>query len=216
MRTIAKWGFLSVVGIIALFLIVGVIGMVAGVNPDDTGTGSNNPAPQKQDQQANKPDPQPKESKPAPKPKPQPVKKMPAKTHSPERRVRAAAEAYYANVEYTDWDYTYNHLASETRNTYGRDAWANKNAALYDPSIDYKVDSVVMESPTKADVVVVLMLGDGSTNVRNTYFVKENGQWLHQFGAEEYALLAGAGSSASPLRALPPAPFPWETSTATT
>jgi hypothetical protein len=119
------------------------------------------------------------------------------KTQSPERRIRAAAEAYYANMEYTDWDYTYDHLASETRNTYGREEWANKNAARYDPSIDYKVDSVVMESPTKADVVVVLALGDGSTRFRNTYFVKEDGRWLHQFGAEEYALFAGAGSSAS-------------------
>jgi hypothetical protein len=115
----------------------------------------------------------------------------------PERRVRAATEAYYANVEYTDWDYTYDHLASETRNTYGREEWANKNAALYDPSIDYKVDSVMMESPTKANVVVVLALGDGSTSFRNTYVVKKNGRWLHSFSDAEYALFASADATAT-------------------
>jgi hypothetical protein len=47
----------------------------------------------------------------------------------------------------------------------------------------------------------VLTATDGSTNVRNTYFVYEDGSWLHRFSAEEYDLLASAPtgvSSASP------------------
>jgi len=62
---------------------------------------------------------------------------------------------------------------------------------------------------TVADVAVVLTTTDGSTSVRNTYFVFEGGSWLHRFSPEEYDLLAsvstasasasaGGGSSTSP------------------
>jgi hypothetical protein len=62
---------------------------------------------------------------------------------------------------------------------------------------------------TFAHVTVVLTATDGSTNVRNTYFVYEDGSWLHRFSPEEYDLLASVptasvsasaegGSSVSP------------------
>ncbi len=54
---------------------------------------------------------------------------------------------------------------------------------------------------TVANVTVVLTSTDGSTNVRNTYWVYEGGSWLHRFSAEEYDLLASTptgSSSASP------------------
>jgi hypothetical protein len=50
------------------------------------------------------------------------------------------------------------------------------------------IDSSAPE--TVADVTVVLIATDGSTNVRNTYFVYEDGTWKHRFSAEEYDLLA--------------------------
>jgi hypothetical protein len=46
-------------------------------------------------------------------------------------------------------------------------------------------------------VVVVLTATDGSTNVRNTYFVYEDGSWLHRFSPEEYDLLASAPTGTS-------------------
>jgi len=131
------------IGVVAFVAVTVGLGVLVNLFGGDGGQGQSQQQPAPQSKESSK------ESKPfvaeprttGPAPKPKPAKKTP----SPERRARAAAEAYYGHVEYTDWDYTYDHLAAETRNTYGEDEWANKNAALYDPSIDYKVDSVMME-----------------------------------------------------------------------
>jgi hypothetical protein len=130
-----------------------------------------------------------------------------------EDQARAAAEAYYEAVAARNWGYTYNHLDSETQSAYTEQEWFAKNDYLADTgAVTYTIESVVMDSAypkTVADVAVVLTTTDGSTSVRNTYFVFEGGSWLHCFSPEEYDLLAsvstasasasaGGGSSASP------------------
>ena len=89
-------------------------------------------------------------------------------------------------VQEAAWDYTYDHLAQETKNTYTYDEWAAKNDALADPSITYTLGAITEESPGVYGVDVTLSTGD----VRHTYFVQEDGQWLHLFSADEYALFS--------------------------
>jgi hypothetical protein len=130
-----------------------------------------------------------------------------------EDQARAAAEAYYEAVAARSWGYTYDHLDSETRGAYSEQEWFAKNDYLADTgAVTYTIQSVVMDSSapeTLAYVTVVLTAADGSTNVRNTYWVYEDGSWLHRFSPEEYDLLASAptasvsasadgGSSGSP------------------
>ena len=136
-----------------------------------------------------------------------------AQTQQAEGQARAAAEAYYQAVAARNWRYTYDHLDSETQSAYTKQEWFAKNDYLADTgAVTYTIQSVVMDSSapeTLADVTVVLTATDGSTNVRNTYFVYEGGSWLHRFSPEEYDLLAsaptasvsasaGGGSSVSP------------------
>lgn len=120
-------------------------------------------------------------------------------------QARAAAEAYYEAVAVRNWGYTYDHLDSETQSTYTEQEWFSKNDYLADTgAVTYTIQSVVMDSSapeTFAYVSVVLTATDGSTNVRDTYFVYEDGSWLHRFSPEEYDLLASAptgSSSATP------------------
>jgi outer membrane murein-binding lipoprotein Lpp len=129
----------------------------------------------------------------------QPTKSgQPEQSQSPqaEEQARAAAEAYYQAVAARNWDYTYNHLDSQTQSAYTEQEWAAKNEYLANTgAVTYTIQSVVMDSSapeTLADVTVVLTATDGSTNVRNTYFVYEDGAWLHRFSPEEYDLLASA------------------------
>jgi hypothetical protein len=111
-----------------------------------------------------------------------------------EGQVKMAAESYYAMVQEGNWDYTYNHLDAATRSTYTYEQWTAANNALASPDITYTVGDITEESPGVFGVDVTLSTGD----VRHTYFVNENNQWLHRFSDEEYALLASViGSSAS-------------------
>jgi hypothetical protein len=120
----------------------------------------------------------------------------PSQAPQPEEQARAAAEAYYEAVAARNWGYTYDHLDSETQSAYTEQGWAAKNDHLADTgAVTYTIQSVAMDSSapeTIADVTVVLTATDGSTNVRNTYFVYEDGSWLHSFSTEEYDLLASA------------------------
>ncbi len=104
-----------------------------------------------------------------------------------------AAGDYYRAVGAEDWDYTYDHLDSETRSVFTREEWFKKNRWLAgDGSTIYHILSVDLDSssggPTAA-VVVRLTFGDGSSSTRNTYFVYEDGAWKHRFSQEEYDLL---------------------------
>jgi hypothetical protein len=118
-----------------------------------------------------------------------------ASSNSTEKgQVRMAAESYYAMVQEGDWDYTYNHLDATTQATYTYDQWVAANDALASPDITYTVGDITEESPGVFGVDVTLSTGD----VRHTYFVNENDQWLHGFSDDEYALFASVvGSSAS-------------------
>jgi hypothetical protein len=125
----------------------------------------------------------------------EPNQSAPAPSNSTEEgQVRMAAESYYAMVQEGDWDYTYNHLDETTRSTYTYDQWVAANDALASPDITYTVGDITEESPGVFGVDVTLSTGD----VRHTYFVNENDQWLHSFSDDEYALFASvSGSSAS-------------------
>jgi len=127
-----------------------------------------------------------------------------------EEQARAAAEAYYQAVAARDWGYTYDHLDSQTRDAYTKQEWFAKNDYLADTGpVTYTIQSVVMDSSapeTVADVTVVLTATDGSTNVRNTHFVYEDGAWKHRFGPEEYDLLANAQTSTASATASASAP----------
>jgi hypothetical protein len=107
-----------------------------------------------------------------------------------------------------NWSYTYDHLDSETQSAYTEQEWFAKNDYLADTgAVTYTIESVKMDSSapeTFAYVTVVLTATDGSTNVRNTYWVYENGAWKHRFSAEEYDLLANApgGQPPRPLAAV--------------
>jgi micrococcal nuclease len=118
-----------------------------------------------------------------------------------EDQARAAAEAYYEAVAARNWGYTYDHLDSETQSTYTEQEWFAKNEYLADTgTVTYTIQSVVMDSAypqTVADVDVLLTTTDGSTSVRNTYFVYEGGSWLHRFSPEEYDLLASAPTASA-------------------
>jgi hypothetical protein len=113
-----------------------------------------------------------------------------------EDQVRAAAESYYQAVAARDWGYTYSHLDSETQSAFTRDEWFAKNEWLADAGpVTYTIQSVAMDPSfpeSVANVEVLLTSTDGSTSVRNTYFVYEDGGWKHRFGPEEYELLANA------------------------
>lgn len=119
-----------------------------------------------------------------------------------EEEVRTAAEAYYQAAKARDWGYTYEHLDSETQSAFTKDEWFAKNEWLADTGpVTYTIQSVDMDSSNPESVasvdVVVTSETDGSTSIRNTYFVYEDGSWKHRFGSEEYDVFATAQSGAS-------------------
>ena len=122
----------------------------------------------------------------------------------PERQVddqvRAVAETYYEAAAARDWGYTYDHLDSETRSAFTEDEWFAKNDWLADNGeATYTIQSVEIDDADKfiANVVVLLTFDDGSTTLRNTYFVFEDGSWRHRFGSEEYELFATAQTASA-------------------
>jgi len=117
-----------------------------------------------------------------------------------EDQVRTAAETYYQAAEARDWGYTYDHLDSETQSAFTEDEWFAKNDWLADNgSATYTIQSIEMDDSDEslANVAVLLTFGDGSTNLRNTFFVYEDGLWKHRFGSEEYELFATAATATS-------------------
>jgi hypothetical protein len=113
-----------------------------------------------------------------------------------EDQVRTAAESYYQAAATRDWGYTYDHLDSETRDAFTEDEWFAYNDWLADNgSATYTIQSIQMDDSSQesvANVAVLLTFGDGSTSLRNTYFVYEDGSWKHRFSSEEYNLFATA------------------------
>ena len=91
-----------------------------------------------------------------------------------------------------DWAYTYENLDSETQALFTEEEWFAKNQWFADNgSVVYHIESVERMGtggePT-VEVTLRLTYGDGTSSVRTTYFVQEDGTWQHRFGQEEYDL----------------------------
>jgi hypothetical protein len=105
-----------------------------------------------------------------------PENDQPEQSQEPgEDQVQAAAESYYQAAADRDWGYTYTHLDSETQSAFTEDEWFAKNDQLADNGeATYTIQSIDMEDSSQeslANVAVLLTFSDGSTSLRNTYFV---------------------------------------------
>ena len=100
-----------------------------------------------------------------------------------------AAGDYYRAAGSQDWDYTYDALDSGTQALFTREEWSQKNQWFVDNGTTiYHIESARPDgaSPeTLVEVDVRLTGEDGSSSVRTTYFVNEDGEWKHRFGQEE-------------------------------
>jgi hypothetical protein len=110
----------------------------------------------------------------------------------PEAQAEAAAGEYYRAAGVGDWAYTYENLDSETQALFTEEEWFAKNQWFADNgSVVYHIESVERMGtggePT-VEVTLRLTYGDGTSSVRTTYFVQEDGTWQHRFGQEEYDL----------------------------
>ncbi len=109
-----------------------------------------------------------------------------------EAKAEEAAEDYYRAAGSQDFDYTYDNLDSTTKSKFTREEWRRKNQWFADnaPAI-YNIESVELDSTSQkplAEVEVRLTGEDGSSSIRNTQFVFEDGEWLHRFAQEEIDL----------------------------
>ncbi len=99
---------------------------------------------------------------------------------------------YYRAAGSKDWDYTYEYLDSETRSMFTEEEWRQKNQYFADlDETIYHVVSVNLDETSEepiAEVQVRLTGEDGSSRVRTTYFVWEDGAWRHRFAQEEIDL----------------------------
>lgn len=96
---------------------------------------------------------------------------------------------YYRAAGMEDWAYTYDHLDSQTRSMFTEEAWSRKNQWFWDrnPTV-YHILSIESDGDFEgsvAEVEIRITGEDGSTWTRTTYFVKEDGEWLHRFSQEE-------------------------------
>ncbi|MDP9474503.1 MAG: hypothetical protein M3R38_02185 [Actinomycetota bacterium] len=103
-----------------------------------------------------------------------------------------AAGDYYRAAGVEDWTYTYENLDSETQSLFTEEEWFQKNQWFAsNGSVIYNilsVESLDTSGETVAEVSVQITGEDGSSSVRTTYFVLEDGTWKHRFGQEEYNL----------------------------
>lgn len=107
----------------------------------------------------------------------------------PEAEAEQAVGDYYRAAGLEDWDYTYDHLDSRTRSMFTREEWSRKNQWYWDSGHSiYHILSVDPDSSSEdlLTTVQVRVTGeDGSSFVRTTYWVMENGQWKHRFSPED-------------------------------
>src|SRR5215208_4578175 len=92
-----------------------------------------------------------------------------------EASLRQAVEDYYEAVDREDWDYTYDNLDSQSRQRFTREEWKKKNQWVADNEqlelSSLETDTRISPSGTTADVTVYRTFKDGSSLVRDTYFV---------------------------------------------
>jgi hypothetical protein len=102
-----------------------------------------------------------------------------------------AAEEYYQAAGLEDWEFTYEHLDSETQNLFTEEEWIKKNQYYWDQSeTTYNILSVEqLPDPEEiiTEVEVRITGEDGSSFDRTTYWVLED-EWLHRFSQEEIDL----------------------------
>ncbi len=107
----------------------------------------------------------------------------------PQAEAEEVAGDYYRAAGVENWAYTYENLDSETRAIFTEDEWYRKNQWFADQGETiYHIEDVRPDgdsSQTVAEVDVRLTGEDGSSSVRTTYFVYEDGAWKHRFGQEE-------------------------------
>lgn len=110
-------------------------------------------------------------------------------TDSLEAEARTAAQDYYQEAGLQNWSYTYEHLDSRTRGTFSEEVWFRKNQWFWNrnPTV-YHVLSTESDGDSEGSVagVEIRITGeDGSSWIHTTYFIKEDGKWLHRFSEEE-------------------------------
>lgn len=126
-----------------------------------------------------------------------PSDSTPSEENTDLEMLREAVQAYYEAVDRGDWDYTYDHLDSQTRQKFTRDEWTRKNQYF---AAEYPLQSIspTIEgpegSPSKVKVTVFRTFQNLPPNYRDSYFVYEGGSWEHQFSPDELELFM-AGSS---------------------
>jgi hypothetical protein len=115
---------------------------------------------------------------------------------TPEKRLHSAIENYYTHVERGDWDYTYDHLDSQTQQRFTKSEWSRKNQYFENINpIERAETEVASEVSTSSPVEVRLTLTFRvGTTSRITYFVWENDSWKHRFSPEEYDLFMADAS----------------------
>lgn len=100
-----------------------------------------------------------------------------------------AAGDYYRAAGLEDWAYTYEHLDSETQGMFTEEEWAQKNQYYWDQNETIYDILSVEQLPDPEEIITeveVRITGeDGSSFVRTTYWVLEDGEWLHRFSQEE-------------------------------
>ncbi len=135
----------------------------------------------------------PKEkTSPSPKEKTIPKKSKDQSSSTNASEAEEAAGDYYRAAGRQDWNYTYDNLDSTTKSKLTREEWRKKNQWFADnsPTI-YNIESVELDQSSQkplAEVEVRLTGEDGSSSIRNTQFVYEDGEWLHRFAQEEIDL----------------------------
>jgi hypothetical protein len=102
---------------------------------------------------------------------------------SPTGDVERAVKDYYYAVDNERWDYTFEHLDSESQDLVSRDEWRqiNKENADADHHIELSRMKVDVSSfgSSKADVRVQRWFKNGTYIDRSTVFVLEDGSWKH-------------------------------------
>ena len=75
---------------------------------------------------------------------------------------------------------------------FAEEEWIAKNQWFADNgSVIYDIDSaesVGTDGEPVVEVTLTLTYGDGTSSMRTTYFVREDGTWQHRFGQEEHDL----------------------------
>ena len=115
-----------------------------------------------------------------------------------EEQALQAARDYYAAAAAGDYGFTYDALAASAKSQFSEEDWVEANTELGSDAASYDVYSADMVDDATAEVGLTVNLPDGSSDVRNTLFVYQDGEWKHELTQTEYDLFAGATASASP------------------